>query len=225
MTQIDKKLLLKALEDAGEKPAPFALKIGRDKDFIADYIKGRKKSFKLEDARNIADALHLPLEALTGGKETVSKVKETGGIEVVGKVAAGLYRDISVEDQDTSRPKITLARDMRWPYAKQYALEVAGDSMDLLFPDGSIVVCVDYVGSGMALKEGMPVHVERYMMGGQLVEATLKEVGKEDDGSIMLYPRSSNPSHKPLTVAFDGDGDVRVRGIVIGEWKPFKFGF
>ena len=224
MTQIDKDLLLKALEEEGKKPAPFALEIGRDKDFIADYLKGRKKSFKLEDAQRIAAGLKRPLESLTrehGARKAL--VEPAYGLEVVGKVSAGVYRDITIEDQDNTRPRISFARDLRWPHAKQYALEVEGDSMDLLFPDGSTVVCVDFIGSGMSLKDGMPVHVERYMMGGQLVEATLKQVGRDESGRLCLLPRSSNPVHKPLAISADGDGEVKVRGVVIGEWKPFIF--
>lgn len=226
MTQIDPELLKKALEEEGKKPAPFALEIGRDKDFIADYIKGRKKSFKLEDAQKIAAGLRRTLDSLTKAapRRQATPQPETG-IEVVGKVSAGIYRDISIEDQETSKPRIALAKDLRWPHAKQYALEVEGDSMDELFPDGSTVVCVDYIGSGMPLMEGMPVHVERYMMGGQLVEATLKEVRRDEDGSLRLFPRSTNPVHKPLEISADGDGEVHVKGIVIGEWKPFLFSF
>lgn len=224
MTQIDKDLLLKALEEEGKKPAPFALEIGRDKDFIADYLKGRKKSFKLEDAQRIAAGLKRSLDSLTRGQGARKASAEPAyGLEVVGKVSAGVYRDITIEDQDNARPRISFARDLRWPHAKQYALEVEGDSMDLLFPDGSTVVCVDFIGSGMALKDGMPVHVERYMMGGQLVEATLKQVGRDENGRLCLFPRSSNPVHKPLAISADGDGEVKVRGVVIGEWKPFIF--
>lgn len=224
MTHIDKELLQKALEEEGKKAAPFALEIGRDKDFIADYLKGRKKSFKLEDAQRIAAGLRRPLESLTRASGSRKTAPEPAyGLEVVGKVSAGIYRDITIEDQDYNRPRISFAKDLRWPHAKQYALEVEGDSMDELFPDGSTVVCVDFIGSGMSLKEGMPVHVERYMMGGQLVEATLKEVGRDSNGRLCLFPRSSNPVHKPLVISADGDGEVKVRGVVIGEWKPFVF--
>jgi len=226
MTQIDKDALKKALADAGEKPAPFALKIGRDKDFIADYLNGRKKSFKLEDAQKIADGLGMPLEALGRGANRAGAYREeVSGLEVVGKVSAGVYRDISVEDQDGGKPRISFAKDLRWPHAKQYALEVEGDSMDELFPDGSTVVCVDYADSGLSLKDGMPVHVERYMMDGQLVEATLKEVRRERGGRLMLWPRSTNPTHKPFEVSAGAEGEVKVRGIVIGEWKPYRFSF
>lgn len=224
MTQIDIDLLKKAIEDKGKKPAPLALEIGRDKDFVADFLNGRKKSFKLEDAQKIADALEVPLESLS--RATTARragLPAEEGLEIVGKVSAGVYRDITIEDQDVAKPRITIARDLRWPHAKQYALEVEGDSMDELFPDGSTVVCVEYFGSGLPLKEGMPVHVERYMMGGQLVEATLKEVRRAEDGNLYLFPRSTNPIHKPLEISADGEGEVMVKGIVIGEWKPFKF--
>lgn len=220
MSQVDKIELLKAMEDAGIKPAPLAAIINRDKDYIRDYLNGRKKSLKVEDAQNIADALGVPLARLT---KRTGGVSDELGLEVAGKVSAGFYRDISIEDQDTEKPRIQIARDLRFPEARQYALLVEGDSMDQLYPNGCTVVCVDYHESGVELQSGMSVHVERSVMGGQFVEATLKEVRREGRGKVMLWPRSSNPSHKPFEASGSAGSEVEVKGIVIGEWRPVSF--
>lgn len=219
MSLISKKALLKAMEAAGVQAAPLAIMIDRDKDYIRDYLKGRKQSIKADDAQKIADALGVPLSELT---ERAGEHSDELGMEVIGKVAAGLYRDISIEDQDLVKPRITFARDLRFSHAKQYALEVEGDSMDQLYPNGSFVVCVDYIGSGLQLKTGMSVHVEKSVVGGQLVEATLKEVHK-DGKRVLLKPRSSNPSHKPIELTGHEGNDIEVKGVVIGKWEPVVF--
>lgn len=221
MSLIDKRALEEAMEAAGIKAAPLALAIGRDKDYIRDYLTGRKKSLKVDDAQAIADQLDVPLSSLTGGR---TDDLGHGGMVVEGKVAAGLYKDISVEDQDT-KPKIAFSRDMRFPHAHQYALEVEGDSMNEVVDDGAFVICVNLNDSGIRLQNGMIVHVEKSVMGGQAIETTLKEVHKENNNRILLVPRSKNPSHKPF-YANGGSGDeVEIKGVVIGEYSPFKFRF
>lgn len=223
MSLIDKKLLQKAMDDADIKAAPLALSIKRDKDYIRDFLQGRKASLKMDDAQKIADALHVPLSALTGGRTGDLAAQ---GLEIAGTVSAGVYRDISIEDQDGERPRISFARDMRFPDARQYALKVDGDSMNLLFPDGSVVVVVDLIDSGLTLKTGMSVHVERFVMGGQFVETTLKEVHREPKGKgYLLKPRSSNPTHEPIHVNGNEGDEVIIKGVVIGKWEPVNFGF
>lgn len=207
---------------AGIKAAPLASLIGRDKDYIRDYLQGRKKSLKADDAQRIASALSIPLTDLTEGQEGEFA---SSGMEVVGVVAAGRYRDISVEDQDTKKPRIAFAKDLRFPHARQYALEVEGDSMNELFPDGSFVVCVNLYDSGIELKNGMSVHVERSILGGQLVETTLKEVHREGKNRLVLKPRSTNPSHEPMYIEGNEADEISVKGVVIGKWEPVKFGF
>jgi|UniRef100_A0A6M3JC06 SOS-response transcriptional repressor LexA len=223
MSLIDKKALMAAMEDKNILAAPLALMIGRDKDYIRDYLKGRKKSLKVDDAQRIADVLKIPLNRLMGGQ---TEVAEERGLEVMGKVAAGIYKDISVGDQDEHRrPRIAVARDLRFPHCRQYALEIEGDSMDELFHDGAIVVCVDFADSGLDLKPGMVAHIERSIAGGQLVENTLKELRRDGKEGWSLHPRSTNPSHKPILLSGSESDDVKIRGFVVGQWQPLSFGF
>lgn len=223
MSVIDKKALMAAMEEKEILAAPLALMIGRDKDYIRDYLKGRKKSLKVDDAQRIAEVLQIPLKRLMSGH---LEAPEEQGLEVVGKVAAGIYKDISVEDQDEHRkPRIAVARDLRFPSCKQYALEIEGDSMDELFANGSVVICVDFADSGLDFKNGMIAHVERHILGGQFVENTLKELRRPGNDGWHLFPRSTNPSHKPILLSGNETDEVFVKGIVIGKWEPVSFGF
>ena len=220
MSRVSKKELLKVMEERGILAAPLAVKIGRDKDYIRDFLTGRKQSLKLDDAQKIADVLKIPLSRLFAGHVDAS---EELGMEVVGKVAAGLFKDVTIENQDSDKPRIAVARDLRFPNARQYALEVEGDSMDELFKDGSTVICVNFADTGLEYREGMCVHVERFIMDGQFVENTLKELRREGKTKWVLYPRSSNPSHKPIELSGDETVDILVKGIVIGKWEPIFF--
>lgn len=221
MSRISKNALLDAMTEKGILAAPLAGMINRDKDYIRDFLKGRKASLKLEDSQKIADALGIPLSRLVHGH---TEAPDELGMVVAGKVAAGLYKDVSIENQDTERARIAVARDLRYPRARQYALEVEGDSMDELFPDGSTVICVSYADLGAEFKTGMCVHVERFIMDGQFVENTLKELERLDKKRWLLRPRSRNPSHKPFEFTGNESDNIFIKGIVIGKYEPFFSG-
>ena len=170
-----------------------------------------------EWAEVLAPLLHTTAEQLMFGK--LADVGEEG-MRVAGVIEAGQFRDITLEDQSAERPRIAVARDNRFPRARQYALLVSGDSMDELFPDGCYVTCVDFVDSGVDLKPGHIVHVEREIAGAHLVETTLKEINFDKDGAMVLRPRSRNKIHKPIPVAGDESVEIRIQGLVTGKWEP-----
>lgn len=160
-----------------------------------------------------------------GQKQAQTQVQSLSGsgIEVIGSIQAGNWLDTTLIDDDPNhREFIPVNRDERFPYARQYALEVRGDSMNLEFPEGSFVICVDYGDSGLSMKDGLVVHVERWQHG--LREVTLKSLHKEDHG-WRLEPRSSNPVHKSINInGHSEDGtEVRIRGVVIGDYRRRRF--
>lgn len=97
------------------------------------------------------------------------------------------------------------------------AFEVAGSSMNRLYPEGTTV----YAASTMSYRE--PEHEDRVIVIRKdkhgLVEATLKELIIEDDGQKWLWPRSYDPEHQaPLPYRTGSDGDeVVVSGIVVAS--------
>ena len=140
----------------------------------------------------------------------------------MGVIKAGDWRDISILDDDTEPEIIQVARDPRFPRATQYDLRVSGDSMNEKFADGVYVTCVYFPESGLSLKAGMVLHIERQMAGTQLIEKTLKEVSFSG-GKTILLPRSTNPVHKPFVLNGGEDMEVYVRGVVTGKWEPVYF--
>lgn len=145
---------------------------------------------------------------------------EVEGLPLLGNIQAGHWVEITDVQEGTNPEMVPVVRDQRFPHANQYALRVVGDSMDLDYPDGSIVTCVRFADSGLALTEGMIVHVERQRAGGQLIEITLKYVERRR-GSFHLVPHSTNPKWTSIQLSSSSpDTEVIARGIVIGGWSP-----
>ena len=143
-------------------------------------------------------------------------------LPLLGKIHAGLWLDTSIFDQDTYRT-VPATIDPRYPHASHYCLEVVGDSVDQIYPEGTIVVCVDFAESGLKLKSGQLAHVERRRAGGQMIEITLKEIKLGSKGEVTLLPRSSNPVHKPLHLSDSDESDeIHVRGIVVSGITPAR---
>lgn len=211
MEKLTPERLERMIIDAGTNATALAVKIGRDKDYIRDFLNGRKKSLKADDLYKIME--------LVGARETkaIPITKDpSDGLVVAGSIQAGAWMEAYVAHEDDTE-LIPVARDPRFPHATQYALRVIGDSMDLEAPEGSFVVCVNFAESGLSQKPGMLVHVERTMNG--LSETTLKEIGYEN-GNLVLIPRSSNPRYEPIYPGSDESADTSIRGVVLSVFQP-----
>jgi SOS-response transcriptional repressor LexA len=151
------------------------------------------------------------------GQGVVPAEIEVAGLPILGEIRAGTWLETSFIDAEGEPEMLAVARDPRFPRARQYALRVVGSSMDLDYPDGSYVTCVDFAESGLAISEGLTVHVERHRQSGQLVEITLKAI--ERRGSTWwLVPHSSDPVHQPISLR-ERDAEVVIRGVVTGGWR------
>ena len=212
------------LEEAGIPASVIAGDIGRDKDYVRDFIVGRKKSLKAGDMEKIIERLRssMPLTKINKilGKQTVN-VEHSPWLRVEGIVEAGNFRDVSlVEDDPDSREILPVAADPRYPHARQYALEVSGDSMDQIVKDGAYVTCVSWADSGLALEPKMVLHVERHI--GPLIETTLKRF-EIRDGKRWLCPASSNPKHQPIEINGDDSSELVIKGMMIGRYEKFDY--
>lgn len=198
-----------------------AKKAGLGGSFVRDILRGKTRSPSAENLAKLATALETTPDFLRGITETEANSTEIEvvGLPVVSSVRAGRWLEVTTLDDDFEQEIIPVARDMRFPAARQYALKIIGDSMDLEFPDGCYVTCIDYWQAGIPIRDGLRVHVERTKGGGQLVEITIKAIDTID-GVQMLVPRSSNPKWKPIPIEGDDETTVTVRGIVTGSWRP-----
>lgn len=181
---------------------------------------GERKLTK-EWAKRLAPHLQTSAKELMfdSAEEDQRQELEVTGLPVVGTSRAGDWLDITMMDAEQQEHEtIPVARNPRFPYARQYALLVVGDSMNQIFAEGTYVTCVDFAESGLSIRPGMIVHVERTLAGPQLVETTVKKVGNGE-----LLPQSSNPVHQPLKLNGDEGTEITVKGVVIGKWEPISF--
>lgn len=166
------------------------------------------------------DSNHTP--ALTPSAKLVDEA------EVIGRVEAGAWRK-AVEMPEGEREVVTIRRDRRYPGIAKYAFDVAGPSMDKLYPDGSTVICVRLIEIGREPVSGERVIVERWRRDG-LVEATIKEyVIDQTTGKVWLWPRSNHPAHQAPIPLFPADGEsaveeIRVTYLVVYSIRPETVG-
>jgi transcriptional regulator with XRE-family HTH domain len=143
-------------------------------------------------------------------------------IRVEGTSYAGLFKDISlIEDNEHEREFVPGTVDPRYPHAHHYALNVAGDSMNKLFRDGSKVVCAAWGDLGIEVKQGHILHIERRRFASE-IETTLK-VYSEQDGKRWLNPNSTNEKHKPIEINGNEDTEITIKGLVLYELNKMDY--
>jgi phage repressor protein C with HTH and peptisase S24 domain len=177
---------------------------------VATYIQHENgtRGFPASVAARYARFFRVKPEWLLYGKASSDSVAELGPrLYVVGSVAAGVFSeqwrlDESQWEAFTGRP------DVDAPLKDRFGLTVRGDSMNLLYPEGTILECVWYFGDE-PIDAGKRVIVQRTKNDGTL-EATVKELVRDDDGVEWLVPRSSNPVHQAFRGDQPGDGIKRV---------------
>jgi transcriptional regulator with XRE-family HTH domain len=138
---------------------------------------------------------------------------------VKGEVAAGVWRE-AWEIEADEWEAFTGRADIEAPMRTRFGLRVVGDSMDLLYPHGSIVECV-FVDSGEKLESGRRVVVER-VRHSQERETTVKEYQVDREGREWLVPRSSNPAFQtPIQISVEDPEIevVRIIAIVVGSYR------
>lgn len=141
--------------------------------------------------------------------DSVSEARRPGSIPVVGKVAAGVFREV-IEHEDGNTEYIFDEPDPEFPNARQVAFTVEGDSLNELKPrpilDGDTLICVDFGDTGLPLIDGAIVIVQRTRDGGQTIEWSAKQV-ELHPRRTEYHPRSSNKALKPIVVPDDPDAD------------------
>jgi SOS-response transcriptional repressor LexA len=170
-------------------------------------------------AQTYADAFNTTAGWILYGENsaTTMPVKQ---IRVEGVSQAGMFRDISlIEDDEHERKTIPAPVNPKYAHVHQYALLVAGDSMNNKFQDGSFVTCAEWAGLGKELKNGMILHVER-VKAGSMIETTIKTY-IERDGKRWLEPDSTNSKHLPIEINGGLDTEILIKGAVIGSYTEF----
>jgi len=106
-------------------------------------------------------------------------------------VAAGVWQVAQQLDEEDWQT-FTGSPDVVAPLRDRYGVRVEGQSMDLIYPPGTILECVSYWGNE-PIPSGRRVIVQRERDSGEY-ETTVKEYVVGSDGVAWFVPRSSDPS-------------------------------
>lgn len=144
-------------------------------------------------------------------------------IHVRGAVQAGRWAEAMEWPVDDWR-KVSLPRPDG--HRSYFGLRVRGPSMNQVYPDGTILVCVPFHDYDHGLEDGDHVIVQRWQSGQ--VEATVKELRRGPEGAVWLWPRSDHPEHQtPIALPragqdhpeYDGTDEIRVVAVVVADYR------
>lgn len=153
-----------------------------------------ERGVTLEWLQRFAKALGCEPWELMGGDSL--KPVNTLQMRVIGFVQAGNWQEATLWPED-KQYQITID-GTSLPQKGVFALENRGDSMNLFYAEGTILICQNPYELSDPIKNGDHVIVQRYCK-NSLVEATVKEL-KVIDGKAMLMPRSTNNEYLPTVI-------------------------
>jgi SOS-response transcriptional repressor LexA len=149
---------------------------------------------------------------LTSPINTVEDLPAQGSFrfaKIDGSVQAGAFLALEAFDDDLGEV-VSAPRDPVFPFARQRAHRVKGDSMNQARPnpmnDGDIIITAVWEDLGIEPKDGLNVVVQQTTADGQLRERSVKELKVFPD-RVEFHPRSSNKAHKPIVMKRDHHTD------------------
>lgn len=139
-------------------------------------------------------------------------------LSIKGEVAAGVWKT-AFELPEAEWQTFTGRADVTADLDYRFGLRVVGDSMNEIYPPGTILECVSLFGRAEALP-GKRVVVIRTNDHGEC-EATVKEL-VEQEGDLWLVPRSHNPVHRPIRLRDEEPGivETRIAAVVVASVRP-----
>lgn len=174
---------------------------------------GRSETLDQDTYQKLADAIAEPVFAIDG---TFGTVRPGPGIRIIGEVAAGLWGTTHMYD-DSDVQVVSVSGLERYA-EKAYGLRVKGPSMDIRYPEGSVVYTVDLHDLDRDIKNKDHVIVRRQGKDGTY-EFTIKEIIFDEKGEAWLWPRSTDPRYqRPWRLKGEGNDDhdeIRILAVVV----------
>lgn len=202
----------------GENQEEFAARFGVRQPTVSRWESGSMPEPLMLHA--IADLAGVAVRDLLGAEFTIA-THAGPRLMIKGAVAAGAWKE-ALEWPEEDWIAYTGGTHIDVPSDRRFGLVVEGESMNELYPPGTVLDCVSTIGMDGAPRNGQRVIVLRRMFSGS-VEATVKEYRQLDDGREWLVPRSRNPSFQvPIEVGADDPTveETRIIAIVRGAYLP-----
>jgi repressor LexA len=198
---------LDALRVRGKTKSGLARELGVQPARVTEMIAG-DRTIKSAEIAPMARYLEMPeaeVLRLAAGDDQMREPAEAplSVVPVIGHVQAGQFRHAMEWDHD-DRYDAQVSPDP--VHRTRFGLEVRGTSMNRVFPEGTVVVCVPVMEYAHAIGDGNYVVVHRRNEIGD-VEATVKQLQIDENGRAWLWPRSDDPEHQaPMLLPRSNDG-------------------
>jgi transcriptional regulator with XRE-family HTH domain len=224
MTVLGERTKTRRIE-LGLVQADLAKKVGVSQQAIEQLENGEVQRPRY--VADLAQALGVSLKWLQGKTDDKAPhlaAADLGTLMVRGFVQAGVWREALEWPADEWKAVPVQATSSRYPGVPLFGLEVRGNSMNEIFPEGTVLGCINLIHHPADVtpsKPGRPTYVvvERINDHGE-VEATVKELHLDDQGVVWLVPRSTDPNHKAWIRA-DENGHLRIVALVATATQEF----
>lgn len=206
------------IKERGLKIARWAKDSGVDKNSVYNFLNGHSNALDPRTYAKLARSAEVPVWRLSGDQP---EPPSPTSIWVSGYVEAGAFKEAVEWDRSRWYSVDVPVPDRFRRLAK--ALEVRGNSMDLEYRPGAVVIWVDFLDFRPP-RDGDHVIVYHHL--GSEVEATVKELRVDQEGRRWLWPRSTKPEHQVPIAAESppedngSDDRVEIKGIVVGDYRP-----
>lgn len=134
-------------------------------------------------------------------------------VTVKAAVQAGVFSESSEWDQDAWYD-VAVPADPQFAGIELFGAEVRGTSMNLRYPEGSVVVCTAPWDDREEPQPGKRYVVERRKLDGT-VEVTVKLLHRDPEGGLWLMAESDDPRFKSAIEVNGNDDDLEIR--IIGR--------
>lgn len=138
---------------------------------------------------------------------TTSTALPSRSLRVIAAVQAGAF--MPAAEWGELQYTVTVPVPPQWAAYDLIGVEVRGPSMDRVYPPGTVLICVSYLDLSREPRHGERVIVQRFR--GEDVEATCKEIRRDADGIVRLWPLSNHPDHQAPVRLLDGPGADEIR--------------
>lgn len=206
--------IFKARSDAKMTQQQLADAVKKSRGAVAQWESG-----EVHPRRNtleaIASATGVSVLFLEHGWEDGPMSGPMVGLQVVGEISAGVWREASGHPEPRYEP---VAKHPDYPGHGQRLYKIIGDSINRVADSGEYLHCVEMHDGGISPEHGDLVIVRRMQHG--LAEYTAKQMIWEN-GRWLLRPLSDNPQWQAdIELVGDDDTEISVTDLVVAKWSP-----
>lgn len=138
------------------------------------------------------------------------------GLPIISKVAAGRWLEVNTDVDAPLYGDVLVPPDPNYDPGDQFAVEVAGTSINRIARSGSILVCLDVKKARINVENNDLVIVEQRRAGGLEIMRTAKIFRRNAD-TIEFWPVSDDPKwQEPIVIDTDEEPEEGVSIDVIG---------